>query len=150
MTHLITRQAAVDAIAGHLADRTAFVVLAPPDLLAETTGRLRHLPGWTGYLDTGRDTVAQGNAEQFAALCGVAQVLGRPAVAVLTIPKTVPARRVAQALRRPVAADGSQDVLVVRVDGGPVCWPLLFVDALERVEPAAAAQLHAEDLAGLS
>lgn len=150
MTTLITRRAAVDAIAAHLADRTAFIVFAPPVLLAEVVGRLRSLPGWTGYLDTGRHTVVQADTAEFSALGRVTRVLGTPAAAVLAIPKTVPAAQLAAALRREVAADGSQDILVISADGGPIHWPMLFVDALEQVDPAAAAQLHAEAIGRLS
>lgn len=150
MTTLITRRAAVDAIAAHIADRTAFIVLAPPKLLGEVITRLRHVPGWTGYLDTGRDSVARGDAAEFVTLGRVAQAFGTPAIAVMTVPKTVPAARLSRALRQPIADDGSQDILVIRGESGPIHWPMLFVDALEQVEPAAAAQLHAEDLSVMS
>jgi hypothetical protein len=32
-------------------------------------------------------------------------------------------------------------------DAQPIVWPMLFVDALERVDPKAAAQLRVDDIA---
>lgn len=146
MTALITRRAAVDAIARHLADRTAFVVFAPPAQLAETVRRLHAVPDWTGYLDTGDPLVTEADSAMCVALGALAGVFGVPTAAVFVVPKTVPAARLGRALGHLIPADGSQDVIGV-VDGERVAWPLLLVDALERVDPAAAAHLHANSLA---
>lgn len=149
MTTLITRRDAVNAIAQHLTDRTAFIVFASPALLAEAADRLKEVPGWTGYLDTGDPLVTEADCRTFTALGALAGVFGIPVAAVLVIPKTVPAAVLSRALRQRVAADGSQDILVVH-GRQRVHWPLLFVDALQRVDPAAAAQLHANSIGRLS
>jgi hypothetical protein len=145
VTTLITRRAAVAAIARRLADRTAFVVFTPPAQLGETVARLRRLPGWTGYLDSGGEMVTEGDPLACAALGGLVQAVGARVAAVLIVPKTVPAAALGRALGQPIAADGSEDVIGV-VDGQRVAWPLLLVDAIAEVDPVSAAQLHANSL----
>ncbi len=71
-------------------------------------------------------------------------ITGTPVVAVVLIPKTVPAKRISKALGCPVPADGSRDLLVVgEGHDEPAAWPMLFVDALADADPTAAAQLYA-------
>jgi hypothetical protein len=149
MTTVIHRDQALKAIAGHIADRDAFVVLVPPAMLDTVTHALRRTPQWRGYIDNGTGIILRADAATATALMPLMGALGIPTAAVLTVPKTVPASVLGEALGQHIPADGSQDIIGIH-DGGPLIWPLLFVDALALVDPAAAAQLRALDIATAS
>lgn len=147
MTTVIPRESAVRRIAAHIADRDAFIVVVPPGLLDTLAAGLVDVPDWTGYADNGTRMVLR--TDQPGALLVVEAV--SVATAVVIVPKTVPAGVLAEALGQEIPADGSQDLVLLHEDErGPLIWPRLFVDALEIVDPAVAAHLHANDLAGLS
>lgn len=150
MTTMTTsREAAVRAIADALADRTSFVATVPPGMLATVADALARIPRWTAWLDCGLDTVlCVDDAHAITSTAALFAITRAPVLAVVTIPKTVPAKRLSRALGCPVPADGSRDVLIVG-DGheAPIAWPVLFLDALAHVDPAAAAQLRADAVA---
>lgn len=146
MITLVDRQDAVAAIAAHLADRTAFIINIPPALISTAVEHLESIPGWTGHFDNGTPAVLRTGAGSLS--LGVAQLLealGAPFTAVVTVPKTVPAADLGRALDRDIPADGSQDIIGL-YEGGPIVWPMLFVEALDRVDPQAAAQLRASGI----
>lgn len=140
MTTSISRATAVTTVAGHIADRDAFVITVPPNVLGDVTHGLRDVDGWTAYLDSGTPVILQTDRVSVLAVTG-AIILS---AAVVTVPKTVPAAVLSKALGQTIPDDGSQDLVVLHgADGEPIVWPLLFVDALDQVDPIAAAQLRA-------
>src|SRR5262249_28808962 len=101
---------------------------------------------WTGYLDIGLPTVLRTHSSQaLETLPLVVAHFGATTTAVITVPKTTPATTLATALGAQLTADGSRDIVAIH-ETGPLQWPLLLIDALTHVDPAAAAQLHANDL----
>jgi hypothetical protein len=62
---------------------------------------------------------------------------------VWVIPKTVTAARVGNALGRDIPPDGSQDlIMITTADGKHMAYPVILVDAIEQVDPAAAADIR--------
>lgn len=146
MTATIDRAHAVKRIADHLADRTSWVVTAPPDMLAPLAEALGTIPGWTAYLDGGLPLVLR--TDQADVLLAADALVATAAV--LTVPKTVDASTLGAALSHPMPSDDAQDVLILRADNGPIYWPLLFVDAVDIVDPQCAAELRANHLPNLN
>jgi hypothetical protein len=145
-TVVIPRADAVHAIAAHLADRDAFVLLVPPGMVPTTARCLATVARWTGYLDVGLPTVLRThNSHALETLPLVVSHFGTSTTAVITVPKTIPAAVLATFLSEQLPDDGSRDIIAIH-ETGPLQWPLLFIDALTQVDPAAAAQLHANDL----
>jgi len=145
-----TTDSAVARIAGHLADRDAFVIAAPPATLDELSERLTVIPNWTAYLDNGNGMVL---STSHPAALYITRLLApiHPMIAIVIVPKTVPAATLTAALDQEVPADGSRDVLLLHDgDATPITWPLLFIDALAHVDPKAAAMIRANDLGSLS
>lgn len=148
----IPRPQAIKEIATHLADRDTFVIIIPPDLIGSAAHALRHTDT-TYYLDNGtpfllctsRTGTSRLNVPRLIAALNMS-----PTVCVATVPKTVPAIELSKALAQPIPEDGSQDVVILQRPGHPVVWPMVFVDALEIVDPEAAKSIRAADLAGLS
>lgn len=143
-TTVIGRPAAVHQIAAPLADRSAFVIVTPPDLVADIAPRLGRLPtGWTAYLDNGTPVVVATGEPKAIALMAALSLPGG-ITAVVTVPKTVPAVMLTEAVGQEVPADGSQDLIMLHSGWNrPIIWPMLFVDALEQVDPRATAQIRA-------
>ena len=140
----ITRTEAIHAISGHIADRTAFVLIAPPSLTGTLGERLAKVGNWTCYLDNGTEQVLQVTEPQILnGALTISDVLGLPVIGVFTIPKTVPAAKLSVAVEQEVPADGSQDLLVVHETTGALAWPELFLAALHRVDPRAANTIRA-------
>jgi hypothetical protein len=143
----LDRERAVANIAAAIADRTAFVILGAPHMLDALGYRLKSVPDWTAYVDNGTPLALR--TEDAATLRIVPTLV--PATVVVTVPKTVPAAALDDALGplgQHVPDDGSRDMLILHDgDDQPIVWPTLFVDALEQVDPRAAAQLRATDIA---
>lgn len=145
--HILDRDKAVQRIADRIADRDAYVITAPPDTLPLLSRTLDGIPGWTAYLDSGIPAIL--HTDRAGALL-VADLLMDTA-AVIVVPKTVPASELSKVVGQEVPADGSQDLVVLMPpDGGPIFWPLLFVDALAIVDPPVAAQLRAHQIRNLN
>ncbi|MFE2828478.1 hypothetical protein [Streptomyces sp. NPDC059271] len=144
---LLTRDDAVRQIAQHIADRDAYVITAPPGALPRLSATLDELPHWTAYLDNGLPVAMRtGNASTLLVADALMETAG-----VIVVPKTVPASAVGQVVGQSMARDGSQDLVVLMPpDGGPIFWPLLFVDALDVVDPVVAAQLRAHHIPNLN
>lgn len=144
----IARARAVKDIAAALADRSAFVAMVSPDVLKTVAARLHLIPGWTAYLDSGTDIVMRTTD---IAVVAVLDLLIDSAV-VLTIPKTTPAATISEALGgTPVPEDGSQDIILLGgKEDAPMFWSLLFLDAIERVDPETAADIRAAAIANLN
>lgn len=145
MTTPIDRGQAVHRIAAHLADRDSYVITVPPDLVDTVAENLASIPERTLYLDGGLPAVLRTDQASVLAVTGALTATA----AVLVVPKTVPAAALTKALGQHVPEDGSQDIVVLMADG-PIVWPLLFVDALEVVDPRAAGQLRASNLPNLN
>lgn len=148
-TTVVPRAAAVRAVANAIADRAHFVIAVPPDHVASVIDRLAGIPrGWTAYVDNGSPMVLVTGEPGAAVLL---DLVGGAVVAVVTVPKTTSAAVLGGALSQPVPDDGSQDLVIIHdFEPGPMCWPMIFVDAIERVDPAVAAQLHASDIRSMS
>jgi hypothetical protein len=118
--------------------------------------RLRNVLEWTGYVDNGQPNVWRltTNAAAVVKTIATMESFGALFIAVITVPKTVPALELGCLLDCEVAADGSQDILGLREtweEGeAPIIWPTLFVDALDKVSPKSAAAIRASDILGLS
>lgn len=146
-THeLLGRDRAVQKIARHIADRDAYLVTIPPDTLPRLSKSLDRIATWSAYLDSGNPFILRTNRP--GALL-VTDLLIETA-GVLVVPKTVPASALSKVVGQEVPADGSQDLVVLMPTAGPIFWPLLFVDALEIVDPKVAAQLRANHLPNLN
>ena len=142
MIRIVDRDTAVKAIGDAIADLHSFVVVAPPSAVASLADCLTHVPDWTGYIDNGTPMVLC--TDQPAAVT-VLNVLALPTTMVVTVPKTVPAATLGDALGQEIPADGSHDlVLLCGDEETPTTLPLLFVDALGRVDPRVAAALYAD------
>lgn len=147
---VITREDAVAQLASCIADRNAFLITAAPNLTLELAQRIAAVGPWTGYLDTGVDHILQTNdIRALATTWAITTAVNGAAIAVFTVPKTVPAKKLSKAVGQNVPADGSQDILIVNQDAR-FYWPLLFVDAVERVDPAMASSIRASDVRNLS
>jgi hypothetical protein len=141
---LIGRGQAVQQIADQLADRTSYVITTPAERLGPLVRALAdHAPRWIAYLDNATGTVLR--TPDASTVCAVDRVADTAAV--ITVPKAVAPAALAAALGQPVPDDGSQDIFVLCGHGEPVPFPLLFVDALDLVDPVAAAQLRADRVA---
>lgn len=143
---LLDRDQAVKNIAAHIADRDAYVITAPPDTLPRLSRTLDGVPSWSAYLDNGTPVILR--TDRAGALI-VADLLVETA-GVLIVPKTVPAAALSRVVGQDVPADGSQDLVVLMPHEGPIFWPLLFVDALDIVDPQVAATLRAHHIPNLN
>lgn len=67
--------------------------------------------------------------------------------AVITVPKTVPTAAIRNAFGADIPAGGSQDLLTIIADSpeSGLTLPLLFIDAVNIVDPATVAALLAEN-----
>jgi hypothetical protein len=141
LNRLIGRGRALRFISEALADRTHFLLVPPVQRGTEVAELLdgAGIP-WTGYIDSGQDTVLR--VDQ-ASLMMVTEQLARRTAALITVAKTVPAEQLSSALDQAIAADGSQDLILMTDDGKQLHWPMLFVDALDRIDPVEAARLRA-------
>lgn len=145
-TATLTRTDAVHTIARHLATRDVYLVAAGPAQLTGIGLALHGIPGTVCYADNGLGPILRTDRPEALAL--VAALL--PAAAVTTVPKTVPASVLGEALGQHVPPDGSQDVVIVMDDAGHAVYPTLLVEAIDHVDPNVSALLRANDLAHLS
>ena len=147
----VPRAEAVRAIAAHIADRTAFVISAPPAIVESAAHCLRAIGEGDCYMDNGLDTVFRLCGEYVALAEVMAGLLPGTAAAVFTVPKIVPAARLSEALQgQHVPEDGSQDLVLLHADEGLVQFPTLLIEALALVDPAAAMQFAVNDVRRLS
>jgi hypothetical protein len=146
MTNPIDRQEAVKAIAGHIADRDAFVVSVPPQLIQAVASRIDRLPKWTAFVDNGTDLVMTTSGFRMMAVIDLLV----DTTAVLTVPKTVAASTLSEVVGQDVPADGSQDIVMLHTGAAPYIWPLLFLDALEVVDPGSPSQIRMNNLSNLN
>ncbi len=141
-TTTLTREQAVTRISAPIADRFAYVILTTPDALtAGLPERLTLLPpGWLAYLDRGDDCVLE--TDNAGAISLAAALF--PVAVIITVPKTIPASVLSEALGQEVPPDGSQDLIMLTTDLEKACgwpgperqvWPEIFLDALDRVDP---------------
>lgn len=149
---LVPRHEVVRALAGHLADRDHWVLYS----VGTDLNRLPDfgtLPDYTGYLDNGTALVMRVRPPNWPLITVTCAMMPPLALRLLlTVPKTVGADTLTELLGTTVPADGSQDIIGMGDDEQPTryYWPALFVDAVRLVDPAAAAQLAANDIRGLS
>jgi hypothetical protein len=137
---LLHRDRAALEISGRIAGEADYLITVPPGALLPLCDTLDALTSWTAYLDSGTPLVVR--AERSGTVRNIA--LRGAAAGVIIAPKAVPAAALTEALGQLLPPDGSQDLIVLTSpDGGPIFWPLLFVDALDLIDPDAAAQLRA-------
>lgn len=147
----IARAEAVRAIAAHVADRTAFVISAPPAMLEGAARCLRKIGTGDCYMDNGLHAVFLLSGEYVALAEGMAGLLPGTTAAVFTVPKTVSAATLSQALQgQEIPANGSQDLVLLHSDENRVEFPRLLAEALALVDPDVAMQLAANDIRTLS
>lgn len=144
---LMNRSRAVREIADRIADRTHFVMISPTHRLARLVYDLaEQTPQWCAYLDSGSGMVLRTpHAGTVAAIKVFIETAG-----VVTVPKTVPAAKLAAVVDQPVPEDGSQDLVVLYEPGEPMFWPTLFVNAIDLVDPKAAATIRANQIQNLN
>lgn len=147
-TDTIARRHAITEISACLADRDAYVVGIPPGALLDFAFRLENVPVMTAWVDNGTNVVLK--TSDLPVLAVAVTVMDFRAAAVVAIPKTVPAAVVRAAIDRDMPDDGSRDIVVLDDGGRLAYWPRLLVDALQRVDPAYTAQLHANEVGNLS
>lgn len=148
---VISHATATDRIANHYADRTAFIVLAGLNLDLQIATRLSTLSAWTAYaIDAAGQVMVTNDLPMLIARAALADLIGVPSITLFTVPKTVPAADLGKALGQDVPDDGSRDVIMCSKPDAPIAWPMVFVDALRKVDPAAAMALDAQDLARMS
>ncbi|MEU2625743.1 hypothetical protein [Kitasatospora sp. NPDC007106] len=138
--HLMLRSRAVQEIAHHITRHDAYLITVPPGMLTSAARALDAVTTWQAYIDNGSGVVLR------TGLIRAVRPNDRATAAVIAVPKTVDPAVLGKALRYPLPADGSRDLLVLRGRTGPIHWPLLFVDAIDQVDPVAAAQLRAHSL----
>jgi hypothetical protein len=120
----VPRAEAVRAIAAHVADRTAFVISAPPAMVESAARCLRGIGTGDCYMDNGLDAVFRLSGAYVALAEVMAGLLPGTAAAVFTVPKTVPAARLSEALQgQPVPGDGSRDLVLLHADENRVEFP---------------------------
>lgn len=144
---LLNRDKAVRQIADHIADRDSYVITVPPTKLGALAAALaKHVPSWNAYLDNATGMILR------TPLAGTVRFAERfaPTAAVVTVPKTIPAGRLSEALGQPVPPDGSQDIVILCTPGQAIFFPTVFVDALDIVDPHVAARLRANQLQNLN
>lgn len=147
---LLSFEAAAAEIAGHIADRTAFIVSVPPALTASAAGRLAAIRDCRWYADNGEQVIVL--AGRGIAMAAALDALAPGSAAcVAVIPKTVSAGRLSRVLGQEIPADGSQDLIVLKPGRrGPFETPVLLVQALDQVYPGTAAAYEAADVRRLS
>lgn len=135
---LIQRSAAVRELSTILANREAFLIIDSGD---GTLGRAACMaPGTVAFVDVGAPLIALLPGPVALPACALG------AAAVFVVPKSRDARRVlAGALRLTSKQLEAQDLIVPQTGVG-ILWPVLFVDALAAFDPAAAAQIRADDV----
>jgi len=144
---LIDNTEAVDRLAASLTTRQDFIILSAPEHINKLASRLRAIPpGWTAYLANRSPRVlVTGDPILMAASAGMCPPGG--VTAVVTAPKsTTPAAALSRIFEQEIPADGSRDVILLLTPGGQgqvaQSWPLLFINALEQVDPASAASIY--------
>jgi hypothetical protein len=145
--HVMPRAEAAARIGGHYANRDAYLIIAGPGEITTAMTRLGAVPGCACYLDNGTDDILALTGPAVAVLPVVMELLPPESMAgVLTVPKTVSADRLSTALGQEIPADQSRDVVMLMAqDGKHLSWPMFFVEALDEVDPAAAARIRADD-----
>jgi hypothetical protein len=113
---------------------------------------LRCIGGCDCYLDNGLDAVFWLSGEYLPLAQAMAALLPTAmTAAVFTVPKTVSAATLSQALQgQEIPADGSQDLVLLHADENMVEFPRLLVEALALVDPDVPMQLAANDIRTLS
>jgi hypothetical protein len=137
---------AVREVADRLADRTHFVISTCEHHVAEVATMLDGFAGTVGLFDSGQHAILRLTGP-LGELGGIMPLLGlAPLAAIVLLPKTTPASALRVFTAQPIAADGSQDIIVARDADGLAKLPRLLVDALNRIDPAFVARLAALDV----
>jgi hypothetical protein len=129
----LDRASAVKQLSGPVFDRHSFLVAVSLRRLAEQVHAFGDgtVPVWTAYIDHGGSAVLRTSDVNLLE----AHTRSVPGSAVLVIPKTVPATALREVFGQPLPEDGSRDLIDLDTD----FWPTLVFEALEAVNPEAAA-----------
>lgn len=146
-TGMLAREHAVEVVADCIRRRMHYVVVGAPSLVSGVMQRLsdqKHT--WSAFVESAAPVILVTNEE---AVVEVMTMLAGPDshIIVLTVPKSVPASVLADIVGQPVPADGSQDLFVLSALNEQIQWPVLFIDALDEVDPVAASQIRAAEAA---
>ncbi|MFI1937713.1 hypothetical protein ACH44C_11005 [Streptomyces purpureus] len=142
-THeLIPRAHALQHIATRLDAQDHYLIASPPDTLGRLMTNLEDIPSWMAYVDNGSPTILRTERPGAVRLAG--RILA--VAAVVVVAKTVPRRDVMAALNRETNPGHTEDIFVLTTPGGRTWWPVLFAEALDLVDPAAAAELRNDGL----
>ncbi len=140
---ILERPDALHEIADAIGDRRHFIVLLSPETSPHTPDFIRALPGASCYLDAGLPTVLRMQPPP-RALPALLQLLPLRCGVILVAPKTPEGRRRLGRLgSRPGSTADEQDLVLPYHEGEGFAFPLLFVDAVDLVDPVGAAQLRA-------
>lgn len=137
--HLISRDRAVQQLAGHITARDSYIITVPPAALAAMAERLDDLTGWMAYVDNGTGLILRTGQRGTLDITHMVS----SAATVVVVPRTTPAGELSAVIGQEIPADGSQDIVILTgPPGAPVFWPALFVAALDLTAPETAAALR--------
>jgi hypothetical protein len=136
---------AVLLLADRIKARDQWLIVAPPANLGRIAHRIaQRCTHWTAHLDNGTGHVL--TIDRAPGVISTAETIA-PVAAVFTIPKTgVSGGVIAKIVGQPVARDGSQDIVLLHLDGQPMSWPTLLVDAFDEIDPVAASTIRANQV----
>lgn len=139
---LVHRTEVIDALASHMDASDAYIIVPATD--GSTAGlitALEDLHNWTAYVDCGTDAIAVTNA---AAIVWVVAKLAPRIAMVVTIDKSESGDTLAEVLGIYAPEDDEQDIFILADQDGPLAWPMMFVSAVEKVDPDGAAMFYAD------
>jgi hypothetical protein len=139
---IVPRGNTVAVIAARYEKRDAYLVAAGPSQVPSALARLAPVAEAIVYLDQGGETVMSATGAALQVMPDLMETAA-PCAAVWVVPKSVSAARLGKALGDSIPADGSRDLIVLTADdGNHAAHPLILVDAIERVDPAAAGHIR--------
>lgn len=139
---IVPRGDPVAIIAARYEKRDAYLVAAGPGQVLSALARLAPVAEATVYLDQGGETVMSATGAALEVMPDLMETAA-PFVAVWVVPKSVHAARLGKALGDSIPADGSRDLIVLAADDSKhAAYPEILVEAIERVDPAAAAHIR--------
>jgi hypothetical protein len=148
--HLISRPEAVDQLADLIRNRGHYIVPIHPE--APASRFVYQAGAWSAFVDNGTETVLllTGSGPDGGALNAVLMLTAGYVTTTLAVAKvSTPARALSTVLETSADVLAKQDIVITYLrnteDGKvEVCYPLLFIDAVDRCDPMTAASLRNE------
>ncbi|MFI9274638.1 hypothetical protein ACIGXM_28610 [Kitasatospora sp. NPDC052896] len=139
---VIDRNTALWRVAKAYRDRTHFIATVSPGMAGEVAQRLEGLRGWEMLLDSGGGAIL---ATSSSGLVEVTDKLSAvESAGVVLASKSVDSAELGDRLGQEIPEGKDLFVIGDADDGELMVWPTLFVDALDLVDPVAAAQMRAQ------